>query len=923
MKRNSLLLFVLSLGAVASFSFTANGQTAQPRNPMSAFARDRVTRPIDDDRRVVLVGNRHPSAQPELRLKSLPQNFPMDRMLLVLTPDPSQQAALDDLVGQQQDINSPYYHHWITPERYGELFGASEGDIHLVVNWLQSHGMTVEEVSPGRRAIVFSGTAGLVSSTFHTRMQSYQVNGELHAANDSDPEIPLALAAVVGGIVSLHDFRSEPMHVLPRYNPVPGPTPNFSSGSAHYLAPADFATIYNLNPLYQGLTDGSGQSIAIIGRSNISLSDVRAFRSNFGLPARDPQIIVNGPDPGTSNSGEETEAVLDVEWSGAVAKNATVKFVVSASTNSSDGVYLSAQYAVNHNIAPVMSVSFGLCEAAVGSSGNAFLNSLWQQAAAEGITVFVSSGDSGAAGCDSSSATSGTHGRGINGLCSTPYSICVGGTQFNDASNPGMYWSSFNNSSTQASAQGYIPETVWNESGSHSGLWAGGGGVSTLYSKPAWQSGAGVPSDAKRDVPDVSLTAAVHDGYLINMNGGTMLVGGTSAASPAMAGIMSLVVQSTGTPQGNANPVFYTLASRQNSGGAAVFHDTTTGNNTVPGVTGFNAAASYDQASGLGSVDANQLVTHWSDGAAPPPPNFHLSAPATVNLAAANTANASVSVSVNNGFSAPVNLAVGGLPGGVTASVNPATLSAPGSGSATVTFTAALNVAAGTYHPTITATSGGTAKSSTVNLVVTVPATFTMTTSAGSATILVGKYTTLSVATTISSTFKSAVNLTVTGAPAGMTASFSPPSIKSPGNGSSTLTITAGVSMTPGTYTLTLNASGSGLARTTTVNVYVSGFTLALSGSSVTLPPNGKASLTVTTTAIAGFNSAITLSNSALPPGIIGTWTTSRINAPGGGTATLNLSRATSARVANSTITITAAGGYNKTASFTLMVTAH
>jgi subtilase family serine protease len=149
-----------------------------------------------------------------------------------------------------------------------------------------------------------------------------------------------------------------------------------------------------------------------------------------------------------------------------------------------------------------MSMSFGLCEAALGSSGNNFINSLWQQAAAEGITVFVSSGDSGAAGCDSSGAPSGTHGRGINGLCSSPYSVCVGGTQFDDTGNPSLYWSSFNSSGTQASAQSYIPEKVWNESG-NSGLWSGGGGVSTVYSKPSWQTGTGVPSDNKRDVPDV------------------------------------------------------------------------------------------------------------------------------------------------------------------------------------------------------------------------------------------------------------------------------------------------------------------------------------------------------------------------------------------------------------------------------------
>src|ERR1022692_2930568 len=390
----------------------------------------------------------------------------------------------------------------------------------------------------GCGSIVFSGSAEQVESAFHTQIHSYKIGDEVHHANASDPEIPAAFGGVVGGVDSLHDFRSEPMHNGARI-----PIPKFTSGGSYYLAPADFATIYDLGPLYQQSINGSGQSIAIVARSNINLADVRQFRTSFGLPANDPQIIVNGTDPGIFDSGEETEADLDVEWSGAVARNAAIKFVVSKSTNSSDGVDLSAQYIVNHNLAPVMSMSFGLCEAWLGSSGNSFLNSLWQQAAAQGITVFVSSGDNGAAGCDSASAATATHGRAVNGLCSTPYNVCVGGTEFNDVSHPSLYWSPSNASGTEASALSYIPEVVWNESGPGAGLWASGGGASTIYAKPSWQSGTGVPADGKRDVPDVSLTAAGHDGYLIYQNGGLYVVGGTSAAAPSFAGTMALVVQ--------------------------------------------------------------------------------------------------------------------------------------------------------------------------------------------------------------------------------------------------------------------------------------------------------------------------------------------------------------------------------------------
>lgn len=350
-----------------------------------------------------------------------------------------------------------------------------------------------------------------------------------------------------------------------------------------------------------------------MGRTDIRTSDVSGFRSFFGLPKKSPTIIHNGSDPGNLGGNEEVEADLDVEWSGSIAKNATVKFVVSKSTSTTDGVNLSAQYIVSHNLAPVMSTSFGQCEKNIGSAGNTFFNNLWKQAASQGITSFISSGDSGAAGCDASGASKGT-GRGVNGLGSTPYNVAVGGTQFNDTSNPSAYWNS-TNSSTGVSAKGYIPEKVWNESGhvsGGSGLDSTGGGASIVYSKPAFQSAKGVPADGKRDVPDVSFTAAGHDGYIVAFEGGLIAVGGTSAASPSWASTMALVVQKKKARQGNANTRFYALGKAQyNSGGTAIFHDIKSGSNTVPGVTGFSATTGYDQSTGLGSVNVDSLVTHF------------------------------------------------------------------------------------------------------------------------------------------------------------------------------------------------------------------------------------------------------------------------------------------------------------------------
>jgi hypothetical protein len=406
------------------------------------------------------------------------------------------------------------------------------------------------------------------------------------------------------------------------------------------LSPYDFATIYNVAPLWSAGYDGTGQSIAIAGETDIKLSDVSAFRALFGLPVNNPTVIVNGKDPGIL-SGDETEADLDVEWSGAVAKGAAIKFVTSASTNVSDGVTLSAQYIVQHATAPVMSLSYGLCEAQLGA-GNSFYSSLWQQAAAQGIAVFVAIGDCGSAGCDEPYEVSGgqnitapaSQGFGVNGLASTPYNVAVGGTEFNDAGSPSTYWNPSNNAQL-ASAKGYIPEIAWNDSSytagaSSNSLYAGGGGASTLWPRPSWQTGPGVPGGTMRLTPDVSLSAG-HDGYLVEQEGTLYLVGGTSAAAPSFAGLMALVNQYTHAANGNPNGKLYALASQV----PAVYHDVTAGSNSVPcaggssncsaaagaGVgkmDGYSAGVGYDLATGFGSVDANALVTNWGGAAAVP-----------------------------------------------------------------------------------------------------------------------------------------------------------------------------------------------------------------------------------------------------------------------------------------------------------------
>jgi hypothetical protein len=703
--RPLILTLVLLLAATALFAASAN---AHKRN-------------VDDNDTVVIYGNVHPLATPQNDRGPADPNQKLERMILVLKPRVGAKDSIDRLLSQLHDPSSPQYHLWLTPADFGARFGIADDDLAEVNAWLGRSGFAVEEVATGRGWINFSGSVGQVERAFKTQIHKFNVDGKLHTANAKDPSIPRALADVVGGVVTLNDFGRKPM------NHGFKPVPDYTSGTSHYVAPADFAKIYNVNPLYTAGINGSGQTVAIVGRTDIALGDVQYFRSFFGLPANDPVFVHNGVDPGNLGGGEEGEADLDVEWSGAVAQNATIKFVISKSTTTTDGVDLSAQYIVNNNVAKVMSTSFGQCESSMGTTENNFYNNLWSQAATQGITSFVSSGDSGAAGCNGGNDTTGS-GAAVSGLASTPYNVGVGGTQFNDTANPSAYWSSTNNSTNQSSVLGYIPEIAWNESGNvsgGSGLWASSGGQSTVYTKPSWQVCVGVPATNARFVPDVSLTAAGHDGYLVVQGhtstvSGLGAVGGTSASSPSFAGLMALVNQKTATSWGNANTKFYSLANAQYaSGGTVIFHDVTSGNNSVPGVTGFSCGTGYDAVTGVGTVDANSMVNNWTGAATP---DFSISAsPTSVSVAQGANGTSTITTSVSGGFNNAISLSASGAPSGTTVSFSPTSIAAPGSGSSTMTMAVGAGTAAGTYSITVTGTGGTTSHSASVSLTVTAP----------------------------------------------------------------------------------------------------------------------------------------------------------------------------------------------------------
>jgi subtilase family serine protease len=876
-------------------------------------------RSINEADRVILHGNTHPLARAEFDRGSANAAMPMNRMVLLLSVRPDVQAELQLLLADQQNPKSPSYHKWLTPQEFGLRFGPTDQDIADASNWLKKFGFKIDEVGNGRMWINFSGDVQKVERAFQTNIRNFEVNGKMHFANATDPSIPRALTGLVQGVVSLHNF---PKHPNSTVNQLPS---DFTAGNgAHFLAPADFATIYNVKPLYNTTPaiDGTGQTIAIVGRTDINLADVQFFRSFFGLPANDPIFVHNGADPGNLGGGEETEADLDVEWSGAIAKNATVKFVISQ-TAASDGVDLSAQFIVNNNLANIMSTSFGLCEQNLGATGNNFWSTLWAQAAAQGITAFVSSGDSGAAGCDPSGAVSGT-GLGVNGLSSTPNNVSVGGTEFNEGA--GNFWSPTNNAVDQSSVLSYIPEIAWNESGAVAGgsnLFATGGGASIIYAKPAFQAGPGVPADGVRDIPDVSLTSAGHDGYIIVQGhtanaSGLAAVGGTSAASPSFASLMALVVQKVGTAQGNANTVFYSLGQSQFGGGPAVYHDTTSGNNSVPGVVGFNAGAGYDQATGWGSVDASTLVNSWPT----PSPDFTLAAsPASQSVNQGITANYTVTLTALNGFANSVTFSISSLPAGAAATFTPASLTGSGTSALAISTTASTPI--GNYPLTITGTDGVLNHTASITLVVTAP-DFSLTATPAQQTVVAGNTANYTATVGALNGYTGTVSLSVSGLPAGASPVFTPASITN--SGSSALAIATTLGTTPiGSYPLVITATDGVLSHTASVTLIVSSdFTLSATPASQTVTAGINAGYQINMGSVAGFNGLVNLSVSVSPAVTGGpVASVNPTSLTGSGLAALSVTTANTTPAGTYTLTITGtSGSLVHSTSVTLVVTA-
>jgi subtilase family serine protease len=518
----------------------------------------------------------------------------LSHMTLVFRRTPEQRAALDRWLEELQNPSSPDYHKWLTPEEFGERFGASTDNLNRAADWLRSEGFTVEATAHGRSWIDFSGTVATVQNTFHTEIHNYQTGTKTHFAPTDTPAIPPEFETLVGGIRGLDDFYFEPSRRL---------EPMFTaSDGTHALAPGDLARIYNFT---HGPT-GAGLTIAIAGESALNLADIRQFRSTFQLPPNDPQTLLAGDDPGI-DARALLEADADIEWAGAVAHDA--KIVYAYATDA----MVASQTVIDQNLAPILVFSFGNCESHISQSDASSIRELAQQANAQGITWIASSGDAGAAACDQGSYPA-TQGLSVSFPASLPEVTAVGGTEFNEQ-NSG--WCG-QNPSDLSSVCDYLPEIAWNDTSPASGLRASGGGASALYPKPSWQTGLGVPNDGARDVPDLAFTASpAHDPYIVISGGKIYGIGGTSLSAPVFAGAMALAEQGQSDNSGgssgfgNINPSLYALANQPFPD--LVFHDITTGNNLVPcavgtkdcanGSLGYSAGPGYDLVTGLGSLN--------------------------------------------------------------------------------------------------------------------------------------------------------------------------------------------------------------------------------------------------------------------------------------------------------------------------------
>ena len=549
---------------------SAQAQTA-------AAARSLITSRVDAAQTVALHGSVRPEANAGNDRGKVSGDLRLEHMILQLSRPADREEALQTLIEAQHRPGSPDFHHWLTADELGQKFGPNPADIATITGWLKTEGFTVNDVAKSGLTVDFSGTAKQVNTAFGTEIHHLNVHGTQHVANMQEVKVPAALAGAIVGVVSLHDFRPHPANtgisaarvdanskaIVPRVAPNGIKADFTEAGGYQAVVPDDLHTIYNFKPVYQQDITGKGQTVVVIEDTDVyAMSDWAIFRQTFGLTkykhgtfselhpggCKDPGIVV----------GDDGEAILDAEYASAAAPNANIVLASCANTQTTFGGLLALRALIDRPVPPsIVSISYGECEAGLGAAGNAAYNYAYQQAASEGVSVFVSSGDEGAASCDAGYPDAEL-GIAVSGFASTPYNVAVGGTDFGDtyAGTNSQYWKA-KNKANYGSAKRYIPEIPWNDSCASTLLTnaegynvpygkqgfcnsalgeeyflttaSGSGGPSGCaygetsplngtaavsgtckgYKKPNYQAGVyGNPTDGVRDIPDVSLFAA-------------------------------------------------------------------------------------------------------------------------------------------------------------------------------------------------------------------------------------------------------------------------------------------------------------------------------------------------------------------------------------------------------------------------------
>ena len=641
---------LLALCALAATSLAAQTPAARIQGELSSSSM------------ALVPGSKHPMAQAQYDAGRMPSSTRLNGMTIVFNRSADQEAALKSLMAAQQDPNSPLFHQWLTPDQFAARFGVAESDLQQVQSWLEQQGFSIDSVARSKNSIHFSGTVGQVEQAFQTQMHYYTVDGVKHFAPSTALSVPAAISSMVTTIRNLDDFRPRPM-VIP--NRTQRPTPAFTSSvtGSVFLAPGDIKVAYDLNPLINAGTNGAGQSIAIMGQSQVSTTDIANFQSAAGLPSSTPiQVLVPNTGSPTVSTGDESESDLDLEWSGGIAPGAQIYFVyVGGDTNYS--AFDSVTYAVDEKIGNIISISYGQCEPLLPTGFATSFDAVLEQAGTQGQTVVAAAGDDGSTSCYQSPTTTNPtlaqqESVAVSYPASSAYATGVGGTEITEANDAvGQYWAAATSTTTDniTSLLKYIPEVAWNDdtaavAAGNTTLSATGGGVSTLYTaQPSWQTtyfnttGEANPNNKARLVPDISFYAspdlpgylyctsdqsAWSQGQAASCNSGfrdsstqdLTLAGGTSFATPIFAGMVAILNQDKGytTGQGFINPTLYTLASNSSTYSSA-FHDITTGNNECPSGLGatycssagegsYTTGTGYDLVTGLGSIDVANLA---------------------------------------------------------------------------------------------------------------------------------------------------------------------------------------------------------------------------------------------------------------------------------------------------------------------------